>query len=105
MSVSNAELLPEVIASKAAGKINTKLATMLQLIANTTIEKRFAGHPMIDEMKGQAIVDLVRCALSFKPELSDNPLSFYVVIAYSSGTSILSDDLKYQNIKEDLTDA
>ena len=63
------------------------------------------GHPLIDEMKGQAIVDLVRCALSFKPDMSDNPLSFYTVIAYSSGISILSDDRKYEGIKEDLTDA
>lgn len=105
MSVSNAELLPEVIASKAAGKINTKLATMLQLIANTTIEKRFAGHPLIDEMKGEAMVILVRCALDFNPSKSDNPLSFYYVISYSAGIGIASDDRKYQSTKEVFIDA
>jgi hypothetical protein len=60
------------------------------------------GYTYIDEMKGQAILQLSQIGLQFDESKSENPFAYYTAAVTNSFTRILNIEKKSQNIRDDL---
>lgn len=60
------------------------------------------GNTYIDEMKGQAILQLSQIGLQFDESKSENPFAYYTAAVTNSFTRILNIEKKSQNIRDDL---
>jgi hypothetical protein len=60
------------------------------------------GYTYIDEMKGQAILQLSQIGLQFDESKSENPFAYYTAAVTNSFTRILNLEKKNQNIRDDL---
>lgn len=93
--LTNESLLAEVISSKHAGVISPELGRML-----IELVTRLANKPMYhhftdrDDMINDAVANLCRNALKFKPELSDNPFAFYTTCAIGSFIAYIAREKK-----------
>jgi len=60
------------------------------------------GNTYIDEMKGQALLQLAQMGLQFDEKRSDNPFSYYTQSLQNSFTRILNLEKKNQDLRDDL---
>jgi hypothetical protein len=60
------------------------------------------GNTYIDEMKGQAILQLSQVGLQFDESKSENPFAYFTSVVNNSFTRILNLEKKNQNIRDDL---
>ena len=60
------------------------------------------GYTYIDEMKGQAILQLSQIGLQFDESKSENPFAYYTAAVTNSFTRILNIEKKNQNIRDDM---
>jgi hypothetical protein len=60
------------------------------------------GYTYVDEMKGQAILQLSQIGLQFDESKSENPFAYYTAAVTNSFTRILNLEKKSQNIRDDL---
>jgi hypothetical protein len=60
------------------------------------------GYTYIEEMKGQAILQLSQIGLQFDESKSENPFAYYTAAVTNSFTRILNLEKKSQNIRDDL---
>jgi hypothetical protein len=60
------------------------------------------GYTYIDEMKGQAILQLSQIGLQFDESKSENPFAYYTAAVTNSFTRILNLEKKMQNIRDDM---
>ena len=60
------------------------------------------GYTYNDEMRGQAILQLVQVGLLFDESKSQNPFAYYTAIITNSFTKILNTEKKNQNIRDDI---
>jgi hypothetical protein len=60
------------------------------------------GYTYIEEMKGQAILQLSQIGLQFDESKSENPFAYYTAAVTNSFTRILNLEKKMQNIRDDL---
>lgn len=60
------------------------------------------GNTYVDEMKGQAILQLSQIGLQFDESKSENPFAYYTAAVTNSFTRILNVEKKSQNIRDDL---
>ena len=60
------------------------------------------GNTYIEEMKGQAILQLSQIGLQFDESKSENPFAYYTAAVTNSFTRILNVEKKSQNIRDDL---
>lgn len=60
------------------------------------------GNTYLDEMKGQALLQLAQMGLQFDEYKSDNPFSYYTAIISNSFTRVLNSEKKNQDIRDDL---
>lgn len=60
------------------------------------------GNTYIDEMKGQALLQLTQMGLQFDESKSDNPFSYYTQSLQNSFTRVLNLEKKNQDIRDDL---
>jgi hypothetical protein len=60
------------------------------------------GYTYIDEMKGQAILQLSQIGLQFDESKSENPFAYYTAAVTNSFTRVLNIEKKSQNIRDDL---
>lgn len=60
------------------------------------------GNTYIEEMKGQAILQLSQIGLQFDESKSENPFAYYTAAVTNSFTRILNIEKKNQNIRDDL---
>lgn len=101
--LNNAALMPEVVASKAAGRISPKLAEMLLMLATRYASKpSFANYTFREDMVAEALADLCKNALKFNPEKSNNPFSFYTTCVHNSFLGFLNIEKKQRRIKDQL---
>lgn len=63
------------------------------------------GNTYIDEMKGQALLQLSQMGLQFNEAKSDNPFSYFTASVKNSFTRILNLEKRNQNIRDDLLEA
>jgi len=60
------------------------------------------GYTYIEEMKGQAILQLSQIGLQFDESKSENPFAYYTAAVTNSFTRVLNIERKNQNIRDDL---
>ena len=96
-SLSNGEFNPGV------GRITNKLGTMfLKLVERFSHRANWRGYTYVDEMRGQALVQLSQIGLQFNESKSDNPFAYYTAVVNNSFTRVLNIEKRNQNIRDDI---
>lgn len=85
------------------GSINNRLAKMYLKLVNRYGQKpNWSGYTYLDEMKGQALVNLSNIGLFFNESKSNNPFAYYTTIMYNSFLGTLKIEKRNQNIRDNL---
>lgn len=96
-SLSNGEFNP------STGKITNKLGTMfLKLVERFSHKANWRGYTYVDEMRGQALVQLSQVGLQFNEAKSENPFAYYTAAVINSFTRVLNLEKRNQNIRDDI---
>jgi hypothetical protein len=96
-SLSNGEF------SVTHGKITNKLGTMfLKLVERYSHRSNWRGYTYVDEMRGQALVQLAQVGLQFNEAKSDNPFAYYTAAVNNSFTRVLNLEKRNQIIRDDI---
>jgi hypothetical protein len=89
--------------SKDHGRITENLGKMfIKLSERYAQRSNWRGYTYIDEMKGQAILQLSQIGLQFDENKSENPFAYYTAAVTNSFTRILNIEKKNQNIRDDM---
>lgn len=89
--------------SKDHGRITENLGRMyIKLSERYAQRANWRGYTYIDEMKGQAILQLSQIGLQFDESKSENPFAYYTAAVTNSFTRILNIEKKNQNIRDDM---
>lgn len=85
------------------GYITDNLARMFLLLVNKIAQSgNWRGYTYLDEMKGQAMLQLSQMGLCFDEYKSDNPFAYYTAAINHSFTRVLNIEKKNQKIRDDL---
>lgn len=85
------------------GSITNKLAKMFILMVNKYGQRsNWRGYTYLEEMKGQALLQLAQMGLQFDESKSDNPFSYYTQSLQNSFTRVLNLEKKNQDLRDDL---
>lgn len=88
---------------KDHGRITENLGRMYIKLAERYAQRsNWRGYTYIEEMKGQAILQLSQIGLQFDESKSENPFAYYTAAVTNSFTRILNLEKKNQNIRDDL---
>lgn len=89
--------------NKENGRITENLGRMFIKLAERYAQRsNWRGYTYIDEMKGQAILQLSQIGLQFDESKSENPFAYYTAAVTNSFTRILNIEKKNQNIRDDM---
>jgi hypothetical protein len=89
--------------SKDHGRITENLGKMfIKLSERYAQRSNWRGYTYVEEMKGQAILQLSQIGLQFDESKSENPFAYYTAAVTNSFTRILNIEKKSQNIRDDL---
>lgn len=89
--------------NKDHGRITENLGRMfIKLSERYAQRSNWRGYTYVDEMKGQAILQLSQIGLQFDESKSENPFAYYTAAVTNSFTRILNLEKKNQNIRDDL---
>jgi len=89
--------------NKEHGRITENLGKMfIKLSERYAQRSNWRGYTYVDEMKGQAILQLSQIGLQFDESKSENPFAYYTAAVTNSFTRILNIEKKSQNIRDDL---
>lgn len=89
--------------SKDHGRITENLGKMfIKLSERYAQRSNWRGYTYIEEMKGQAILQLSQIGLQFDESKSENPFAYYTAAVTNSFTRVLNIEKKMQNIRDDL---
>ena len=95
--LSNGQFNPE------HGKITNKLGTMfLKLVERYSHRGNWRGYTYVDEMRGQALLQLSYIGLQFNEAKSDNPFAYYTAAVNNSFTRVLNLEKRNQMIRDDI---
>lgn len=85
------------------GKITNKLGTMfLKLVERYSHRANWRGYTYVDEMRGQALLQLSYIGLQFNEMKSDNPFAYYTAAVNNSFTRVLNLEKRNQMIRDDI---
>lgn len=85
------------------GRITNTLGTMfLKLVERYSHRANWRGYTYIDEMRGQALVQLSQVGLQFNEAKSDNPFAYYTAAVNNSFTRVLNLEKRNQTIRDDI---
>ena len=85
------------------GRITEGLGKMfIKLSERYAQRSNWRGYTYVDEMRGQAILQLSQIGLQFDESKSENPFAYYTAAVTNSFTRILNLEKKNQNIRDDL---
>lgn len=85
------------------GSITNKLAKMYILMVNKYSQRaNWRRYTYLDEMKGQALLQLAQMGLQFDESKSDNPFSYYTQSLQNSFTRVFNLEKKNQELRDDL---
>jgi hypothetical protein len=85
------------------GRLTNKLGTMfLKLVERYSHRSNWRGYTYVDEMRGQALVQLAYIGLQFNEAKSDNPFAYYTAVVNNSFTRILNIEKRNQTIRDDI---
>jgi hypothetical protein len=89
--------------NKEHGRITENLGRMfIKLSERYAQRSNWRGYTYVDEMKGQAILQLSQIGLQFDESKSENPFAYYTAAVTNSFTRILNTEKKNQNIRDDM---
>jgi hypothetical protein len=89
--------------NKDHGRITEGLGKMfIKLSERYAQRSNWRGYTYIEEMKGQAILQLSQIGLQFDESKSENPFAYYTAAVTNSFTRILNIEKKNQNIRDDI---
>lgn len=89
--------------NKEHGRITENLGRMFIKLAERYAQRsNWRGYTYVDEMKGQAILQLSQIGLQFDESKSENPFAYYTAAVTNSFTRILNIEKKNQNIRDDM---
>jgi len=96
-SLSNGEF------SVVHGTLTNKLGIMfLKLVERYSHRANWRGYTYVDEMRGQAILQLAQIGLQFNEAKSDNPFAYYTAAVNNSFTRVLNMEKRNQAIRDDI---
>ena len=96
-SISNGEFCV------AHGKVTEKLARMyIKLCERYSMRSNWRGYTYVEEMRGQALLQLSQIGLQFDEYKSSNPFAYYTAAITNSFTRVLNMEKRNQNIRDDL---
>ncbi len=85
------------------GRITDELANMyIKLVEHYSTKNNWRGYTYLDEMQGQALVQLSSIGLQFDENKSQNPFAYYTTVINNSFTRVLLIEKKNQDIRDDL---
>lgn len=89
--------------NKDHGRITEELGKMfLKLSERYAQRSNWRGYTYVEEMKGQAILQLSQIGLQFDESKSENPFAYYTAAVTNSFTRVLNIEKKNQNIRDDM---
>ena len=89
--------------SKTHGQITDKLAKMyMKLCERYSTRSNVRGYSYIDEMKNQALLQLVQVGLQFDEYKSDNPFSYLTSALINAQIRIINIEKKSQVMRDEL---
>lgn len=85
------------------GKITNELGKMfMKLVERYSQRGNWRGYTYVDEMRGQALVQLAQIGLQFNEAKSDNPFAYYTATVNNSFTRVLNLEKRNQTIRDDI---
>ena len=92
--------------SKDHGRITENLGKMfIKLSERYAQRSNWRGYTYVEEMRGQAILQLSQIGLQFDESKSENPFAYYTAAVTNSFTRVLNLEKKNQNIRDDLLES
>lgn len=88
---------------KEHGRITEELGRMFLKLAERYAQRsNWRGYTYVDEMKGQAVLQLSQIGLQFDESKSENPFAYYTAAVTNSFTRVLNIEKRVQNIRDDM---
>ncbi len=88
------------------GKVTATLANMyIKLVERYSQRSNWRGYTYIDEMRGQALLQLTQVGLQFNEDKSDNPFAYFTAVVNNSFTRVLNTEKKNQGLRDDLLES
>lgn len=85
------------------GKTTDALArAYIKLCERYSMRGNWRGYTYVDEMRGQALLQLSQIGLQFNEQKSNNPFAYYTAAINNSFTRVLNLEKRSQNIRDDL---
>lgn len=85
------------------GKMTDDLARMfIKLCERYSSRSNWRGYTYVDEMRGQALLQLSMIGLQFDESKSNNPFAYYTAAITNSFTRILNLEKRVQTIRDDI---
>lgn len=85
------------------GRITAELGRMfLKLVERYSYRSNWRGYSYVDEMRGQALLQLSSIGLLFNEQRSDNPFAYYTAALTNSFTRVLNMEKRNQGIRDDI---
>lgn len=89
--------------NKEHGRVTENLGKMyIKLSERYAQRSNWRGYTYIEEMKGQAILQLSQIGLQFDESKSENPFAYYTAAVTNSFTRVLNIEKKNQSIRDDM---
>lgn len=89
--------------STTHGSITNELGKMfMKLVERYSQRGNWRGYTYVDEMRGQALVQLSQIGLQFNEAKSDNPFAYYTATVNNSFTRVLNLEKRNQTIRDDI---
>jgi len=89
--------------SKDHGRLTENLGKMyIKLSERYAQRSNWRGYTYVEEMRGQAILQLSQIGLQFDESKSENPFAYYTAAVTNSFTRVLNIEKKNQNIRDDM---
>jgi len=74
----------------------------LKLVERYCHRGNWRGYTYVDEMRGQALVQLSQIGLQFNESKSDNPFAYYTAVVNNSFTRVFNFEKRNQMIRDDI---
>ena len=74
----------------------------IKLCERYSMRANWRGYTYVDEMRGQALLQLSQIGLQFNEAKSENPFAYYTAAITNSFTRVLNLEKRSQNIRDDL---
>lgn len=85
------------------GHLTNRLGAMfLKLCERYSLRSNWRGYSYVEEMRGQALIQLTQIALQFDESKSQNPFAYYTAACSNSFTRILNTEKRQRDIRDDM---